>query len=47
MKKGMKIKFRVSPRHAFGEEGIPGYISPNTSVIYLVELLDHEISAEN
>lgn len=47
MKKGMKIKFTVSPEHAYGAKGISGVVPPNSEIDCIVELVDHHVASEN
>jgi FKBP-type peptidyl-prolyl cis-trans isomerase len=40
MKKGGKRKIVVPPDLAFGADGVPGRIPPNSKLTYTVEVMD-------
>ena len=47
MKRGMKIKLTVSPQYAYGANGIPGVVPPNSEIDYIIELVEHHVAEEN
>lgn len=47
MKQGMKIKLTVSPQYAYGANGIPGVVPPNSEIDYIIELVEHHVAEEN
>ena len=40
--KGGKVKLTVPPERAYGKQGVIGHIPPNSTMIYVVELLDYQ-----
>jgi FKBP-type peptidyl-prolyl cis-trans isomerase len=36
MKKGMKIKLTVAPQFAYGTNGIPGVVPPDSEIDYII-----------
>lgn len=47
MKQGMKVQIVASAEQAYGMEGLPGVLPPNTDVFFTVEVVKHEVAEIN